>query len=211
MEQELAASLKITAGFVMDVTFIFRIFVTLPRKNRNLSSTNNQRSNYFANAAATAIRASCGTVQVLKTDWQLSASAASTDFIPASFIISSSSALSKFSSNEITHQQGFAIAKHWWSVCLLPTQVSPASGNLESPSFCIHAPLQLRLQVGPRLFVLPISNRTNGTFVCCQTSPEARGRASGTFLIGVSQLLHLGPTLTSPPSWTKTVRGTHFK
>ena len=32
---------------------------------------------------------------------------------------------------------------------------------------------------------------------------QSRGRASGTFLIGVSQLLHLGPTLTSPPSWTK--------
>ena len=32
---------------------------------------------------------------------------------------------------------------------------------------------------------------------------QTRGRASGTFLIGVSQLLHLGPTLTSPPSWTK--------
>ena len=86
MEQELAASLKITAGFVMDVTFIFRIFVTLPRKNRNLSSTNNQRSNYFANADATAIRASWGTVQILKTDRQLPASATPSDLIPTSFI-----------------------------------------------------------------------------------------------------------------------------
>ena len=111
MEQELAASLKITAGFVMDVTFIFRIFVTLPRKNRNISSTSNQRSNYFANAAATAIRASWGTVQVLKTDWQLPVSAAPSDLIPAS-IIFSSSALSKFSSNKIRHQQGFVIAKY---------------------------------------------------------------------------------------------------
>ena len=174
MEQELAASLKITAGFVMDVTFIFRIFVTLPRKNRNLSSTNNQRSNYFANAAATAIRASCGTVQVLKTDWQLSASAASTDFIPASFIISSSSALSIFFQIKFNNNLRLRYCWYWWSVCLLPTEVSPASGNLGSPSFCISVPLRLRLRFGPRLFLVPISNRTNGTFVCCQTSPEAQ-------------------------------------
>ena len=110
-----------------------------------------EKNNYFANAAA--IRASWGTVQVLKTDWQLPASAAPSDLIPAS-IIFSSSALSKFSSNKIRHQQGFVIAKYWWTVRLLPTQVSPASGNLESPSFCISVPLQLR-----------------------QTSPEAEHRA----------------------------------